>query len=100
VTQVDTLVAEPGEPGEVGQPAVKRQLVELDVAGVQDQACRGADGHRQRVGDRVVDREELAVEHAVPGTGALGDLAQVRGQPVLLALGCDQRVREPGTHDR
>ena len=58
--QVDALVAEPGEPAEVGQPAVERQLVELDVAGVQHQAGRRADADRERVRDGVVDREVLA----------------------------------------
>src|SRR5262249_32241788 len=36
--QVDALAAEPGEPGQVGQPAVHRQLVHLEVAGAQHQA--------------------------------------------------------------
>ena len=57
------------KPGEVGEPAVERQLVELDVAGVQHQPGRRADGDRQRVRDRVVDREVLAVELAVARAG-------------------------------
>ena len=60
--QVDALAAEPREPGQVGQPPVERQLVHLEVAGVQHDAGRGLDRHRQRVGDRVVDREELKIE--------------------------------------
>ena len=67
--QVDTLVAELGEPAEVGEPAVQRQLIELDVAGVQHGAGRCADADRQRVRDRVVDREELQVERARPCGG-------------------------------
>ena len=63
--QVDALVAEAREAGQVGEPPVERQLVELDVAGVQHGAARGADGDGEGVGDRVVDREELAVERAV-----------------------------------
>ena len=35
--QVDALAAEPGEAAEVGEPAVERQLVHLEVAGVQDE---------------------------------------------------------------
>ena len=58
--QVDALVAEPGEAGQVGEPAVQRGLVHLEVAGVQDGLPADADRHRQRVRDRVVDREELA----------------------------------------
>ena len=34
--------AEPGEPGQVGEPAVERQLVHLEVAGVQHHAGRRA----------------------------------------------------------
>ena len=36
--QVDALGAEPGEAAQVGQPPVQRQLVHLEVAGVQDHA--------------------------------------------------------------
>ena len=42
--QVDALVAEPTEPGEIGEPAVERELVQFDVAGVQCQTRTGADG--------------------------------------------------------
>jgi len=97
--QVDALVAEPGEAGQVGQPAVQRQLVELDVAGVQHQTGGRADGHRERVRDGVVHREVLAVELAVPGALPLAHLTQVRGEPVFLALGGDQREGELGADD-
>src|SRR5690606_7746138 len=60
--QVDALVAEPREPGQVGEPPVEGQLVEFDVPGVQDDAGRGADRDRERIGDRVVHGEELDVE--------------------------------------
>ena len=56
--------AEPGEGAQVGDPAVQRQLVHLEVAGVQDRAGGRADGHGERVGDGVVDRDELEVELA------------------------------------
>ena len=62
--QVDALLAEPGEGPQVGDPAVERQLVHLEVAGVQHQPGAGADRDRERVGDRVVDRDELQVEGA------------------------------------
>ena len=45
--QVDALLAEPGERAQVGDPAVERQLVHLEVAGVQDQ-CRRRCGSRPR----------------------------------------------------
>src|ERR1700753_3059527 len=62
------------EPADVGQPPVQRQLVHLEVAGVQDQPGRRADGHGQGVRDRVVDREELQVKRAELLAGALGHL--------------------------
>ena len=40
--QVDALAAEPREPGQVGQPPVERQLVHLEVAGVQHDAGRAS----------------------------------------------------------
>ncbi len=39
--QVDALLAEPGERAQVGDAAVQRQLVHLEVAGVQDGARAG-----------------------------------------------------------
>ena len=62
--EVDALLAQPRERAQVGDPAVERQLVHLEVAGVQHQAGAGADRDRQGVGDRVVDRDELEVERA------------------------------------
>ena len=38
--QVDPLLAQPGEAAQVGDPLVERELVHLEVAGVQDQARR------------------------------------------------------------
>ena len=45
--QVDALLAEPGERAQVGEPAVERQLVHLEVAGVQHHAGRRC-GWRRR----------------------------------------------------
>ena len=45
--QVDALLAEPGERGQVGEPAVQRQLVHLEVAGVQHGAGGGPDRRRR-----------------------------------------------------
>ncbi len=62
--QVHPGVAQPRHARQVGGgAAVERQLVELDVTGVQDGARTGVDGDRQRIGNRVVDREVLAFEH-------------------------------------
>ena len=49
---------------EVGEAAVDRVQVQLEVAGVQDRALRGVDGGGEAVGHRVGDGEELAVERA------------------------------------
>jgi hypothetical protein len=62
--EVDPLLPQPGERAQVGQPTVQRQLVHLEVPGVQQRPPAGADRHGERVGDRVVDGDELAVELA------------------------------------
>ncbi len=98
--QVDTGVAEPGHPGQVGGSAVQRQLVELDVTGMQHGARAGVDRDGQRVRDRVVDREVLALEHAVRAALPLGDLDEHRLDPVLAALRGDQRQGELRADDR
>ena len=98
--QVDALVAEPRERAQVGQPAVERQLVHLEVAGVQHQAGRGADRHRERVRDGVVDRDELAVERPDLLAVALLHLEGVGLDPVLLQLGLDHGQRQPGPDHR
>ena len=98
--QVDAGVAEPRHARQVGGPAVERQLVELDVAGVQDSACAGVDRDGQAAGNRVVDREVLALEHAVRGCAALGDLDEHRLDAVLAALLGDQREGELRADDR
>ena len=98
--QVDALVAEPGEAAQVGQPTVQRQLVELDVPGVQHGAGRRPDRDRERVRDRVVDREELQVEAADGATLAFGDLDELRVESMLAALGLDQGQGEPGSVHR
>ena len=87
--QVDALAAEPRPAAEVGDPAVERDLVHLEVAGVQDGAGRGADRDAERVGDRVVDGEELARERAELLDLAFLDLERQRLDPVLLQLALD-----------
>ena len=92
--QVDALGAEPREAGQVGDPPVERQLVHLEVAGVQHQPGRGPDGHGQRVRDGVVDREELTLERPQRLPPALAHGQRVRLDPPLGQLGLDQRERE------
>jgi hypothetical protein len=99
--QVDALLAEPGEPPQVGDPPVQRKLVHLEVAGVQHQTRPGPDRHGQGVRDGVVDRQELEVEVAegdpfgvldATGDGALDAvLADLLLQQRQGELGADQR---------
>ena len=49
---------------QVGQATVQRQLVHLEVTGVQDLTRLGADEHGQRIRNRVVHCHELALERA------------------------------------
>ena len=99
--QVDAALAEPRERAQVGDAAVERQLVHLEVAGVQHRAGGGVDEDRERVGDGVVDRDEL---EGRTGRGAsdvaLLDLDRGRLDPVLLQLRLEQREREPRAVDR
>jgi hypothetical protein len=67
---------------------------------VQQGAGGGLDRDRERVGDRVVDGEELAVERAEPLRVLLGDLDGHRLDAVLLELRADQREREPRPDER
>ena len=76
--QVDALLAEPRERAQVGEAAVERQLVHLEVAGGEHEAGGRADRDGERVGDRVVDRDELEVERAELLVLALGDRQRVR----------------------
>ena len=98
--QVDTLFAEACEGAQVGDPAVERQLVHLEVAGVQHGARTGADEHGQGVGDRVVDGDEFQVE----GPELVGFvLAHHAGdglaQAVLLELRLHQRQGQRRAED-
>ena len=60
----------------------------------------GAHRHREGVGDRVVDRDELAVERAEPLPVALAHAERVRLDAVLLELGLDQREGQRGADER
>ena len=98
--QVDAGVAEPRHAGQIGGPAVEWQLVELDVAGVQNGRAARVDGDGQRVRNRVVDREVLALEDPVIAALPLGDLDEHRLDAVLTAFGGDQGQRELRADDR
>ena len=61
------LAPEPGEAAEVGDATVERELIHLEVAGVQDVPAAVRIATRQRIRNRVVDGEELAVERPEAG---------------------------------
>ena len=99
--QVHTLLAQAGERAQVGDPAVERELVHLEVAGVQHHARAGADGDREGVRDRVVDRNELEVERTEGDPVTLGDdLLYDVLDPVLSQLRADQRQGQLRSHER
>ena len=60
--QVHALLAQVSEVAQVGDAAVQRQLIHLEVTGVQNLACLGADVDSQRIRNRVVHSNELALE--------------------------------------
>ncbi len=90
---------EPGEGPQVGEATVERQLVHLEVAGVQQGAGLGAHEDGERVGDRVVDGHELEVEDAEPLALALLDGHRVGPDAVLLELGLDEREGQRGADE-
>ena len=98
--QVDALLAQPGEGAQVGEPAVERQLVHLEVAGVQDQPGTGPDGDRERVRDGVVDRDELELERAERAARPPPRHAWSGLDAVLTQLGLDQRQGQPRADQR
>ena len=99
---VDPLLTELGEGPQVGDPPVDGQLVHLEVTGVEDRPGVGLDVDGQRVGDGVVDGDELDVELLADlGGVALTHHAQVVvADAVLLELGLHQGKGEFGSVDR
>ena len=89
--EVDALLPSRAKARRSVSPAVERQLVHLEVAGVQQGAAGGAHRDGERVRDRVVDRDELAVEDAEQLPVALAHAECVGPDPVLLELGLDER---------
>src|SRR5699024_6352754 len=98
--QVDALVAPAAQGRQVGGAVVRRGLVQLDVARVDDEAGAGLDGHAQALRDGVVHREETQVERAALLPILLVDLDGLRADAVLLQLRLDEREGEPGRDDR
>ena len=84
--------------GEVGAPPVEGRVVDLEVAGVVDDALGRADRQRAGVGDGVGHRDELGRERrtlAGPDHLAVAHLAQVGVHARLLEPGTEQGEGEP-----
>jgi len=56
---VDTSAPQFSQPGKVGQTAVYRRLVELEVARVDNQAHRRGDAQANAIGDRMAHAKKL-----------------------------------------
>ena len=98
--KIDAGIAESRHPRQVGGPSVGGKLVEFDIAGVQHRSGPGVDGDRQRIGDRVVDGEVLALEYSVRTALPLSHFDELRFDPVFTALRGNQGEGELGTDDR
>ena len=57
--QQHAVVAKAGQPGQVGRRALHRRLIDLEVAGVDDDPLGGVQRQRARVGDGVGDVDPL-----------------------------------------
>ena len=74
------FAAELREPVHVEMLAVERRLVDLEVAGVDDDAGRRMDGERDAVGDAVRDADEFDLERADGHAVARPHRDQLRGR--------------------
>ena len=98
--QVHALFADLAEFDKVSDAVVKRQLVELDVARVDQRAGRSLDVDGQGVRDGVGDVDEFKVERAHLELVAAGDLHLGGVLVVFLALGVHEREGQLGADQR
>ena len=95
------LVAQLAQAGQVGHAPLDGGGVDLEVAGVEAHPDGGADGEGHRVGDGVVDVDELHAEPArldrLPRLA--GDELHLVAQPVLVQLQLNEAGRHPGGVD-
>ena len=99
--QAHAVVPVGGEPAQVRRLAHHRRVVDLEIAGMDDQAGRRVERDPEGVGDRVGHGEEL--DRDLPEVVAA--LRVDRGlrcveQPGLVELGLDQPLRERRAVDR
>src|SRR5215210_8240962 len=100
---MDAAPSEPFELAKVGQTAIDRRLVELEVARVDDQTRRRVDREADRIRDAVADAKRLDSER----TGSIGrvgiriklDQIYFRLDFPVLELGLNQPAGELGRVD-
>ncbi|CAB4731483.1 unannotated protein [freshwater metagenome] len=98
--EIDARVAEAREPIEIGDPAVERNLIHLEVTGVQHHPGRRRDRDRHCVRDRVVHREEFDRERPESLDLARHHVKGDRLDPMLLELRLEEGEGEPGSEER
>jgi hypothetical protein len=93
----DALLAQLGQDVKVRQPAVDRGVVELEVAGMHDDANRRAQGDPHRVGDGVADPER---DHREGPDGDLVAGLQAEERVVVKLVLLDLVAEQPARQDR
>ena len=91
-----------GQLGEIGRPVIHRGLVELVIAGVDDQPGRGGDAQADGIRDGVADMEGLDLERAdLEGLAGLdGVQIGLAGQTVACQFDLDQAAGQGRGIDR
>ena len=79
---------------------VERQLIELNIAGIDEASGRSLHEHSQSVRNGMRDVHKLKIERTDLQLVASLDLNQSRIDAMLLALGFDESQRELGTDQR
>ncbi len=96
--KIHTLFADLAELHEIGDAVIERQLVELDVARVNQGAGWGLDVNGQGIRDGVGDVDEFEVERTHLELVAAGDLHLGGVLAVFLALGVHKGKSQFGTN--
>ena len=98
--QIHALFAELAELHQISDAMVKRQLVKLDIAGIDEASGRSLHEHSQSVRNGMRDVHELKIERTDLQLVTTLDLNQSRIDAMLLALGFNESQRELGTNQR
>ena len=98
--QIHALFTKLAELHQIGDAMVERQLIELDIAGIDEASGRSLHEHSQSVRNGMRDVHKLKIERTDLQLVASLDLNQSRIDAMLLALGFDESQRELGTDQR